>query len=103
MVIRKIGVGSAAKVFGALYGLMGLVFGAIFACISLVGAGIASTIAEQEGSGAAAAMASAFFGVGAIVVLPILYGVMGLIFGALTAAIYNIVAGFAGGDRGRTA
>jgi len=97
MVIRKVGVGSAAKVFGGLYALLGLVFGGIFACISLVGAGIASTIAEQEGSGAAAGIASALFGVGAIIVLPILYGVMGVIFGALTAAIYNLVVGFAGG------
>jgi hypothetical protein len=36
-------------------------------------------------------------GVGAVVILPILYGVLGAIFGALTAAFYNLVAGISGG------
>ena len=39
----------------------------------------------------------AVFGVGAIVILPIVYGILGAIFGALTAAFYNLVAGMAGG------
>jgi hypothetical protein len=40
---------------------------------------------------------AAFFGVGAIVILPIVYGVMGAIFAAIGAFIYNIVAGWVGG------
>jgi hypothetical protein len=38
-----------------------------------------------------------FFGAGAIVLLPICYGVIGGISGALGAVIYNLVAGWVGG------
>jgi predicted porin len=37
------------------------------------------------------------FGVGAIVVLPIIYGIMGLIGGAIAAALYNLFSGMVGG------
>jgi hypothetical protein len=37
------------------------------------------------------------FGVGAIVFLPVIYGVMGFITGALGAAIYNLFSGMIGG------
>ena len=36
-------------------------------------------------------------GVGAIIVLPIIYGIMGLIGGIITALIFNVVSGFIGG------
>jgi len=37
------------------------------------------------------------FGMGAIVFLPIFYGVMGIVMGALTAVLYNLFAGLVGG------
>jgi hypothetical protein len=95
MVIRKIGVGSAAKVFGTLYALWGFIFGAFFALFALVGSGLAATQSDDP----MPAWAGAIFGVGAVVVLPIFYGILGAIFGALTAAFYNVVAGMAGGLR----
>ena len=36
-------------------------------------------------------------GVGAVIFLPLLYGVFGAIGGALTALFYNIIAGMVGG------
>jgi hypothetical protein len=93
MVIRKIGVGSAARVFGTLYALWGFIIGAIVAMIALAGAGISAASSDD----AMPAWLGTMFGVGAIVVLPIVYGLMGLIFGALTAAFYNLVAGISGG------
>jgi hypothetical protein len=35
--------------------------------------------------------------VGAIVILPIFYGIIGGVFGALGAVIYNLAAGWVGG------
>jgi hypothetical protein len=92
MVIRQIGVGSAAKIFGALYASFGLVFGVLVALISLAGAGMAATSDD-----AMPGWIGGLFGVGAIIFLPLLYGVFGAIGGALTALFYNIIAGMVGG------
>ena len=72
---------TVGKVSGATYGLFGFIGGAIFSLFSVVGGG---------GSGI-------FFGLGAIIILPILYGVLGFIFWIISAAIYNLVSGKIGG------
>jgi hypothetical protein len=92
MVIRHIGVGSLARILGALYAFWGFVFGVIVALVALAGAGFsASSESPMQG------WAGGLFGVGAVIFLPILYGVLGAIGGALTAAMYNVVAGVVGG------
>jgi hypothetical protein len=85
--ITNIGIFSLGKIFGAVYGIMGLIFGAILT-ITSIGMG-----SMMEDSG----MAGLALGIGAIVALPIFYGIMGLVVGILTALVYNIVAGFIGG------
>ncbi len=92
MVLIRVGVWSVAKVLGALYAGMGLLIGGIVALISLAGAGIAGRTDTSE-----SAMLGAMFGVGAVVLLPIMYGVFGIIFGALSAWFYNVFAGIVGG------
>lgn len=87
--VKRIGPGSAFKVGLALYGLLGLILGVIFALISAVGGAVAP--ASQAG------VFRMFFGVGAIVALPIFYGIIGGIGGALSAFLYNLVAGWVGG------
>lgn len=37
------------------------------------------------------------FGVGAVIALPIFYGILGIVMGALSAALYNLFAGIFGG------
>ena len=90
-VVRRIGVLSVGKVGGLIYGTLGLIFGAIFAGVSLLG-GFAA-MGRNEAAGAL----GMFFGVGAIVFLPIFYGILGALMGMLMAAIYNLVAGMIGG------
>jgi hypothetical protein len=87
--VKRIGPGSAFKVGLALYAFMGLILGAIFALASAVGGTLAP--ASQAG------VFRMFFGVGAIIVLPIFYGIVGGIGGAISAALYNLVAGWVGG------
>jgi hypothetical protein len=92
MVLKRVGVGSAAKISAALYAAMGFIVGAIFALISLLGASFSSMAGED-----APAFVGALFGVGAIVILPIFYGALGACVGAIGAGIYNLVAGAVGG------
>jgi len=66
---------------------MGFVFGLIMSGMAMLG-----SVASGEASGW-----SLIFGVGAVIVLPILYGVMGFIFTLLFAWLYNVCAGWIGG------
>jgi hypothetical protein len=94
MILQRIGVLSAAKVFGAVYAGMGLIIGAIFSLIAMAQGMV------MGGSGDFGTMGPAFgmiFGVGAIVLAPIFYGVMGFVGGAIMAFIYNLFSGFVGG------
>jgi hypothetical protein len=92
MVLKSIGVMSAAKVVGVLYAvmglLMGIVFGSIFALIPAMASG-----PESDVPGWLAPM----FGFGAIVFMPVFYGICGFVGGAIAAAIYNALAGIIGG------
>ena len=92
MVLRRVGVWSAARMSCALYATIGLIAGVIFALVSMLG-----LLGAAPGDSDMPAFFGAIFGVGAIVILPIMYGVIGIISGAIGAAIYNLVAGIAGG------
>lgn len=95
MVIKRVSPLSIAKVSFVLYAVIGLIVGGIF---GLFGAAIGSLGSlGGEHQGAVSMFPAAFLGVGAIVILPIVYGVMGAIFAAIGAFVYNIVAGWVGG------
>ena len=91
MIIRRVGVFSAAKIAGALYGLMGLLFGALLSLFSVIGGAAAMSQGQDD------AVFGLIFGVGAVIILPLFYGVIGAIFAAIGAAFYNLLAGFVGG------
>lgn len=91
MVLRRIGPLSAAKLGGALYVLIGLIVGAIVALMSLAGLSFAPS--QQT----AIPYAGVVFGVGAILVFPICYGILGFLTGLIAAAFYNVIAGMVGG------
>ena len=91
MVIRKLGVFSVAKLYAAISLAMGLLFGLIIAAASTVGASF--------GGGDEPAMFGMMMGAGAVIVLPLFYGVAGFIMGAIGAALYNVFAGVVGGVR----
>jgi hypothetical protein len=91
MIVKRVGVLSVAKVYGALAASMGLLFGLILAAISTIAGG--SGLVGDD----APAFLGAMFGAGAVIVLPIFYGCMGLVAGAIGAALYNLFAGLVGG------
>jgi len=91
MVVKSIGVVSVAKMYGAICAAAGLLIGILFALASVVGAGLA----ESSEVGFLGPM----LGAGAVVALPIVYGIMGFIAGAIGAVLYNVFAGMVGGVR----
>ena len=90
MVLRHVGVLSAGKLMGALMALFGLIFGGIMTLVSLAGVAINP---PQNGP----QFPAIFVGVGAAIVLPIFYGIMGFIMGIIYAALYNLIAATIGG------
>ena len=91
MVIKSVGVLSVGKMYGAIAAAMGLLFGIFIALFSIAGAGLG--LAGEAENGLLASM----FGVGAVIALPIFYGCMGFIAGAVGALFYNLFAGMVGG------
>jgi hypothetical protein len=88
MVVKSVGVLSVGKMFACLYGLLGLIIGGLFSVFAMAGAAV---------GGRDAGPAALLFGVGAVIMVPIFYGAIGFIGGIIMAALYNIVAGIAGG------
>ncbi len=91
MILKRIGPWSCAKVSMVLYAVMGLLIGLVFSFVGLVAGSLGN--ASDLPAGAMAAL----FGVGAVIILPIFYGVIGFISGAIAAWVYNLVAQFVGG------
>jgi hypothetical protein len=87
--IKRIDPISLGKFSGVLCAVLGLILGALVALSSLVGmAGI---------GGSRGGLFGLIFGVGAIVFLPIMYGIGGFIGGLIQGFVYNIAAGMMGG------
>lgn len=96
MIIKRVGALSLGKLMGLMYAGIGLLIGAVFGLFSLVG-GMAGLAAQEGAEGAAGAGLLAGMGLAAVVVFPIMYGLMGFIGGLLSAVFYNLAARFVGG------
>ena len=96
MTIRRFGVLSVAKMYGLLMFLFGLIFGVIYGLILIVfGAAISAMGPGREA--AAGGVSTVVMGIGMMIGLPLFYGILGFIMGAIGALIYNGVAGIIGG------
>ena len=89
MVVRRIGALSLAKVSSVLYAILGFIAGVLLALISM----LSGAVSDQP----AGSVFGAIFGVGAVIFLPILYGLIGFVGSLIMAALYNWVAGMIGG------
>jgi hypothetical protein len=89
--ITRIGLVSAAKVAFVIYAVIGLIVGCIVAVASLLGATLSAV------SGDRSAIFGAIFGVGAVILLPLMYGFFGALGALASAALYNLTAGVVGG------
>ena len=93
MELKRVGILSMAKISGIVGAGLGLVIGVIYGLfVMVIGAALMS--ASGEGVGA---IGGVIGGIAMIVIVPVFYGVLSFIFGALYALIYNVAAGFVGG------
>ncbi len=90
--ITRFGPLSLAKFLGCLYSCIGLIIGLILAVFALFGSAIGAV-----SSGSGAPWLGVFLGVGAVIILPVFYGIIGLIGGLIVAVLFNLVAGMTGG------
>src|ERR1044072_8684465 len=93
MQLKRIGPFSLARLGACPFGAIGLFVGACFSLGALVG----MTIAHD--ASAANPVVGLVFGVGAIVFLPLIYGVLGALMALVIAALYHLLAGWLGGGR----
>jgi hypothetical protein len=78
--IKRFSIGQATKFMGVLYVLIGLIFVPFFLLTGMFG---------PEGFGS--------FGTMFAVAMPVIYGCIGVVSGAIGAALYNLVSGWVGG------
>lgn len=91
MILKRVGAVSLAKVTGTLYAFLGLLIGGVLSLISLAG-----LAARPEGGPAVIGL---FFGAGAVIWIPVVYGLLGFIGALIMAGLYNWLAGMVGGVR----
>ena len=92
MELKRVGIFSSAKISGIVGAGLGLIIGVLYGLIMMtVGAAM---MTQNQGPGAGVGIIG---GLLMMIVIPIFYGVLSFIFGALYAVIYNIAAGFVGG------
>ncbi len=90
--IKRIAPLQFAKISGVLYAAMALIFLPFFALMAVIGAFAPS---NQEHAGAGAIAGGLMLVVGLLI--PVVYGVLGFIIGAIGAAVYNLIARWVGG------
>ena len=92
--VKRIAPGSALKVGLVVYAFLGLIVGICVALFSMM----AGSLGSLAGDGVPGARALGFgFGLSAIIIFPIMYGIVGGIGGVIAAAVYNLAAGWVGG------
>ena len=87
-VVKSIGPISSMKIQGLLGAIMGLIVGAFLSLAAMLG--LATGGSEMGAMGM-------LFGIGAIIIVPIFYGVLGAIGGLILALVYNVCAKIVGG------
>ncbi len=92
--LKRIAPLQAGKMLAAFYGLLSLIF-VPFMLIFMAAGGFA---ASQQGGGSVAALPLMMgMGFGFMVFLPLLYALMGFVFGVIGSFIYNLMARWMGG------
>ena len=96
MTIRRFGVISVAKMYALLMLIFGLIFGVLYGLVFII---FGATMSALGGGNQAtvSGVSSVVIGIVMMIGIPLMYGVIGFIMGAIGALIYNVLAGVIGG------
>jgi hypothetical protein len=95
MTIRRFGVISVAKMYGFLMFIFGLIFGVIYGLFFIIFGAAISAMGGRDA--AAGGVPTVVVGVFMMIGIPIMYGLIGFIMGAIGGLVYNALAGMIGG------
>ena len=93
--IRSLDPMSVGKISGLLQAAMSLVFIPIFITVML--ASMAASARQQQPSPIPSGIGIAGIALILMILLPVIYGIMGFIVGALAALVYNVLSRWVGG------
>jgi hypothetical protein len=94
-IVRSFGVLSFGKFLGILYAMLGAVIGVLYGGIMMI-FGLVGGGANAENAGMFRAIGVGG-GLAMIIIAPILYGLLGFIFGLIGTALANLALRFSGG------
>jgi hypothetical protein len=97
MSIRRFNVFSVAKIQGFLAFVIGLLIGVIYGLAFMIFGAAISSLAPQGDSQAMGGVGAIVIGLVIMIAVPIFYGIIGFIGGAIGALVYNLAAGVVGG------
>jgi hypothetical protein len=98
--IKGIDLWSLFKVSFLLYAVLGLILGILYGILMLVAGGLQSAFLGDEWP--RFGLLGGILGIVLIPLMAVLYGVIGSVFATIGGAVFNLIAGFAGGIRFHT-
>ena len=97
MTIRRFNVFSVAKIQGFLGFVIGLLIGVVYGLVFMIFGAAISSLAPQSDSQAMGGVGAIVIGLIIMIAVPVFYGILGFIGGAIGALVYNLAAGVVGG------
>jgi hypothetical protein len=97
MTIRRFGVFSVARIQGLLAFVIGLIIGVIYGLSVMIFGAFMSSLAPGRDGQPMAGVSTIVIGLVIMIAIPIIYGILGFIGGAIGALVYNLAAGVVGG------
>ena len=97
MTIRRFSVFSVAKIQGFLGFVIGLLIGVVYGLVFMIFGAAISSLAPQGDSQAMGGVGAIVIGLIIMIAVPVFYGILGFIGGAIGALVYDLAAGVVGG------
>ena len=97
MTIRRFSVFSVAKIQGFLGFVIGLLIGVVYGLVFMIFGAAISSLAPQADSQAMGGVGAIVIGLIIMIAVPVFYGILGFMGGAIGALVYNLAAGVVGG------